>query len=109
GHFMEQLGAAFFPKSEVDNLFITGAFSLLPNLLGTSMQAVLEEMSLPESVVDALLHEEGEFAAFLKLAKAAESFDATALLKQVEELQLDPEQVNRALLASLSFADNLQA
>ena len=109
GHFMEQIGAAFFPKSEIDNLFITGAFSLLPNLLGTSMHAVLEEMSLPESVVDALLHEEGEFAAFLKLAKAAENFDPTALLKHVEELQLDANQVSRALLASLSFADELQA
>lgn len=109
GHLMELLGAAFFPKSEIDNLFITGAFSLLPNLLGTSMQAVLEEMSLPESIVEALLHEQGEFAPFLKLAKAIESFDPTALLKQVEELQLDAAKVNRAILASLSFADNLQA
>ena len=109
GHFMELLGAGFFPKTESDNLFITGAFSLLPNLLGTSMQAVLEEMSLPENVADALLHESGEFAPLLRLAKAAESFDATHLIKHAEELSLDAERINRALLASLAFADNLQA
>jgi len=108
GRFMEELGSTYFDKSEHDNLFITGAFSLLPVLLGTSMQAVLEEMHLPDSVTDALLYEEGEYASFLKLAKAGESFDCAALQKQAAELQLTNEQVNRALLNALSFADSLQ-
>ena len=109
GRFMEELGASFFDKSELDNLFITGAFSLLPVLLGTSMHSVLEEMHLPEAVTDALLHEEGEYAPFLKLARACENFDPSALQKQAAELQLAPEALNRALLNALSFADNLQA
>ncbi len=109
GRFMEEIGAGFFDKSELDNLFITGAFSLLPVLLGTSMQSVLDEMHLPDSVTDALLHEEGEFAPFLKLAKASESFDPTALLKQATELQLTHEKINTALLGALGFADSLQS
>lgn len=109
GQFMEQVGAGFFDKSQLDNLFITGAFSLLPALLGTSMQAVLGEMNLPEPVVDALLYDSGEFAPFLELAKSCERFDPSALQKQMDILQLTPEQVNRAQISALAFADNLQA
>ena len=108
GRFMEEIGRNFFEKSELDNLFIAGAFSLLPILLGTSMQAVLDEMHLPESVTDALLYEEGAYAPFLKLAKASESFDPAVLKQQIEELQLTYEQVNNALLTAVGFADSLQ-
>lgn len=108
GRFMEEIGSSFFDKSELDNLFITGAFSLLPVLLGTSMQSVLDEMHLPDNVTDALLHEEGEFAPFLKLAKASENFDAGPLQRQAAELQLTNEQINTALLNALGFADSLQ-
>lgn len=106
---MEEVGSSFFDKSERDNLFITGAFSLLNVLLGTSMQTVLEEMHLPAAVGDALLLDQGPYAPFLKLAKTCESFDATALQKQAAELQLGADQVNRALVGALGFADSLQA
>ncbi len=109
GRFMEEIGASYFDKSEHDNLFITGAFSLLPVLLGTSMQSVLEEMHLPESVTDALLAEEGEYAPFLKLARMSENFDCAGLQKQAEELQLTPEKLNKALLGALGFADSFQS
>lgn len=108
GRFMEQIGAGYFDKSELDNLFITGAFSLLPALLGTSMQSVLDEMHLPEAVGDALLHGRGAYAPFLKLAQLSESFDCAALREQAAELQLAPEQINRALLGALAFADSFQ-
>ncbi|BAL26139.1 EAL and HDOD domain-containing protein [Azoarcus sp. KH32C] len=109
GRFMEQIGASFFEKSEHDNLFITGAFSLLNLLLGTSMQRVLDEMHLPAAVTDALLYEQGAYAPFLKLARLCESFDSTELEKQAAELQLEPAQINRALIGALGFADSLQA
>lgn len=109
GRFMEEIGGGFFDKSERDNLFITGAFSLLHVLLGTSMQALLDEMHLPAAVSDALLHDEGEFAPFLKLARRCESFDSSGLAKAVAELHLAPEQINRAQLTALGFADSLQA
>lgn len=109
GRFMEQVGAGFFDKSEHDNLFITGAFSLLPLLLGTSMQSVLDEMHLPTAVTDALTSEQGPYAPFLNLARACESFDPTALQKQATDLQLANEQINRALIGALGFADSLQA
>jgi EAL and modified HD-GYP domain-containing signal transduction protein len=109
GRFMEQMGESFFDASACDNLFITGAFSMLNVLLGTSMQALLDEMLLPEAVTDALLYDEGEYAQFLRLAKCCESFDPAPLSKAVAELQIDLEQINRAQLIALGFADSLQA
>jgi EAL and modified HD-GYP domain-containing signal transduction protein len=109
GRLMEQVGAPFFDKSGHDNLFITGAFSLLPALLGTSLADLLAEMSLPEVITDALLHEQGEYAPFLKLARAAERFDNATLQQVTDDLAIEPAAVNAALLAGLKFADSLQA
>lgn len=109
GRFMEILGASWLDSSHHDNLFITGAFSLLPLLTGASMAELIEAMSLPEGIVDALLYDSGEYAPLLRLAHLTEGFDGAALGKQVEELQLRPEQVNAALLSALSFADALTA
>jgi EAL and modified HD-GYP domain-containing signal transduction protein len=109
GRFMEEVGGDYFDKSERDNLFITGAFSLLNVLLGTSMQSLLDEMNLPDNVTEALLFNQGEFAPFLKLAQLCESFDGSALAKAEDELHLPVDKLNRAQLIALSFADSLQA
>ena len=73
GHFMELAGKQFFSKTDSDNLFLTGAFSLLDTLLGSAMPAILEEMHLPTAVSDALLRGEGVTPPFLKLARGVRS------------------------------------
>ena len=109
GRLMEQIGAPFFEKTDHDNLFITGAFSLLPALLGTSLADLLTEMSLPEAISDALIHDEGEYAPFLKLARASERFDASALRELADELTIEGNTLNTALLSGVQFADSLQS
>ena len=109
GRFMEEIGSSFFEAGERDNLFITGAFSLLHTLLGTSMQTLLEEMNLPSNVSEALLYGQGEFAPFLRLAQSCEQFDVKALTAAASELHLPFEKVNRAQLVGLGFADSLHA
>ena len=108
GRFMEKIGAAFFEKGELDNLFITGAFSMLHLLLGASLQTALDEMHLPSAIYDALISGEGVYAPFLKLAQALESFDDKPLAGLSKELHITPEEVNRAHLEALAFADSLQ-
>ncbi|MBX3680798.1 MAG: HDOD domain-containing protein [Rhodocyclaceae bacterium] len=107
GHFMDLAGKQFFSKADSDNLFITGAFSLLDTLLGSDMPTILEEMHLPAAVSDALLRGEGVYAPFLNLARSVESFDASALARQAEELKIPLGEVNEAMLTALSFADSL--
>lgn len=108
GRLMEVLGAEFFPREEHDNLFIAGAFSLLDRLLGAPMEAVLEEMTLPERISDALLGRDGAYTPFLKLARACEEPTADALAELTQSLGLRPEAVNRAQLSALKFADSLE-
>lgn len=108
GRLMEVLGAEFFPREEHDNLFITGAFSLLDRLLGAPMDKVLEEMSLPDRISDALLGQDGAYTPFLKLARACEDASADALSELTHALGLSSDAVNRAQLSALKFADTLE-
>ncbi|MCL2161278.1 MAG: HDOD domain-containing protein [Betaproteobacteria bacterium] len=109
GRFMEQIGAYFLDGTGCENLFITGAFSMLGILLGTSMQAILDEMLLPEPIVDALLFDQGDYAPFLRLARACENFEPDPLIQAANDLHLASEQINQAQLVALGFADDLQA
>lgn len=108
GRLMEVLGRDYFDKRECDNLFITGAFSLLDLLLETELHALLDNMSLPEPIVDALLRNEGAYAPFLKLAKASETSPAQ-ITRHALELGVTARALNRAALAALSYAEEMQA
>jgi hypothetical protein len=107
GRMMEILGAHFFEKAQLDNLFITGAFSLLDVLLGTDIDVVLDQMNLPDAIRDALLNGEGVYASLLKLSIASESFLPDQLRGQCEALGLSNEQVSSAILQAVAFADAL--
>lgn len=106
---MEQLGHGLVDKSEYDNLFITGAFSMLDLLLGVTMEQALDAMHLPEPITDALLGNAGIYAPFLALALACEGGEVASLAEQAGMLGLTGEQLNRAQLAALSFADTMES
>ena len=108
GRFMESLGRSFFDKSELDNLFITGAFSLLEALVGTSLEASLDEMHLPEAICDALIKHDGVYADFLDLALACEKDDFMPLADKAQEIGASAMDINRAHFEAISFADSLQ-
>lgn len=105
---IEQLAIGLVDKSEYDNLFITGAFSLLDTLLGVSMEKVLEAMRLPDPICDALLGNGGRYQAFLDLALASERNDGEAIAEQAGMLGLTAERFNRAQLQAVSFADTME-
>ena len=106
-HLMEKLAHGLVERQQYDNLFITGAFSLLDALLGVSMDKVLESMSLPEAISDALLGQGGVYAPFLELAKASENEDGEAIAEQAGMLGLSSEQFNRAQMQALAFAETM--
>ena len=106
---MEIIGHGLVDRSEYDNLFITGAFSMLEPLLGISMDKVLESMSLPESICDALLGRGGVYGPFLDLAMAAEGEDGQSLAEQAGMLGLSAERFNQALMQALVFAETMEA
>lgn len=104
---MERCGQGLVDKSEYDNLFIAGAFSMLDLLLGVTMEQALSTMHLPEAINDALLGRGGLYGPFLDLALACEGGDGAVVAAQAEALGLSGEQVCRAQLAALAFADEM--
>ncbi len=109
GRLMELLALELLPAEECDNAFVVGVFSMLDTMLGMPLDKALNSVALPESVLDALLHDRGIFAPFLALAKACESGDEAAFAHNAEQLQLSNHQVNWAHLQALAWADSLGA
>jgi EAL and modified HD-GYP domain-containing signal transduction protein len=68
-------------RDEQDKAFLIGMFSLLDTLFGTPLEEILKPLKLGQDITDALLHQQGEFGALLKIAMHAEYGD-TALLNE---------------------------
>jgi len=66
------VGAEYFSGVDCDNLFLVGAFSLLPAMLMQPMADAISSLALPEAVADALTMRQGRFGPLLDLAEALE-------------------------------------
>ncbi|MBI4984554.1 MAG: HDOD domain-containing protein [Rhodocyclales bacterium] len=108
GRFMEIAAAGVIARSVLDNLFITGAFSLLDVLLGTKIESVFKELNLPARICEALLQRRGPYAPYLDLALACEAEDVADLAARAAALGLSAEKINRAQVEAQAFADSLQ-
>jgi c-di-GMP-related signal transduction protein len=108
GRLMELLAAELLPPEECDNAFVVGVFSLLDTMLGMPMDKALEAISLPESVVSALLLRRGVLAPFLELTIACETADDEAFARTANALALSNRRVNWAHLQALAWAESLQ-
>lgn len=109
GRLMELLAAESMTPEECDSAFVAGVFSLLDVMLGVPMDKALELLSLPQPVVDALLHGTGPYAPLLNLARACESGDDAAFSDASAALGLSDRQINLAHLSALAWADSLTA
>jgi EAL and modified HD-GYP domain-containing signal transduction protein len=63
GRFMELIGKVHFGKAQVDELFVVGAFSLLDELFGESMETLLDPLTISRQMRDALIRRDGLCAA----------------------------------------------
>jgi EAL and modified HD-GYP domain-containing signal transduction protein len=107
GRLTELLGKDMLDAADRDNLFIVGVFSLLDVMLEMPMDEVLDKLSLPEPVSDALLTRQGLYGPFLDLALACEEGDADRIEKMAFSLQLEPAKINQAHLDALAWVETL--
>lgn len=107
GRFVELLGQGLLSRSEAENLFVVGMFSLLDQLLGIPMQEVLSQLPLPEAVAQALLSREDVYGPFLALVEACEQEDGCAS-DFADALFMTDTRVNQAHLSALAWAQNLK-
>lgn len=107
GRLTELLGTDMLEGADRDNLFIVGVFSLLDVMLEMPMEEVLDKLTLPESISDALLTRQGLYGPFLELAIACEEGNAELIEKLSFSLQLEPDKINQSHIAALSWVETL--
>lgn len=106
GRFAELLGQPFMSKTEAENLFVAGMFSLLDRLLGLPMAEVLSSIQLPEAVTEALVSRSGIYGPYLALAEACE-LNSMLVGSLAESLRISPVDVNKAHLSALVWTKNI--
>ena len=109
GLFLEFLGAGEGQSELRDELFITGAFSMLDRITGAPFPQLFELIALPENVIDAIVHKKGPHAPFLTLIESIERSDPIGISRQVDALAVPIGACNQALLKAMSTANSLDA
>lgn len=100
GLMLDYLGAEV-DASLRDDLFVTGAFSLLDRITGTPFDTLFESVMLNSLATEAIARGEGPLGAFLALAHAVEQHDVGAMRHRIEQQFLTPMLVNTALLRAV--------
>lgn len=107
GRLTELLGQGLLSRSELDDLFVVGMFSLLGQMLGVSVSQLLHRIVLPDAIVQALLSREGKYGPFILLAEACEQQDGCAA-DLADALFLTAVRVNKAHLSALAWAQSIK-
>ena len=100
GLTLDYLGAEV-DASLRDDLFVTGAFSLLDRITGVPFERLLESVMLSSLATDAIIRADGPLSDFLRLMKGIEQHDAALIRAQVERQFLTPMLLNTALLRAV--------
>lgn len=82
-------------KSQQEQAFMVGMFSLLGVLFGLPLQEVLKPLTMSDAVQQALLAHEGELGDLLGVVQTAERDDHAALAQRLAALQIDTDNFNQ--------------
>ena len=107
GLFLEFIGGEDTSSEVRDELFITGAFSMLDRITGAPFDKLFELISLSENVTDAVVRRQGPYATYLSLIEAIERSDPIGLARQLDSLAMSVASCNSALLKALAAANML--
>jgi EAL and modified HD-GYP domain-containing signal transduction protein len=107
GLLMEELGMKHSDPEMRSEMFICGVFSLLDRLLKQPFAELLHNVPVPERVRLALMGEGGPYQPYLELVHAMENESLVDIRECTERLLLSPLDVNRALLATLRSAGQI--
>ncbi len=107
GRLTELLGQGLLSRAESDDLFVVGMFSLLGQMLGVPITQVLNQIVLPDAIVQALLSREGKYGPFMLLAEACEQEDGCAA-DFADALFITATRVNDAHLSALAWAQSIK-
>lgn len=106
GRLAEMLGQKVMSKSDAENLFVVGMFSLLDRLLCIPMEEVLAKIQVSSAISDAILSRTGIYGPFLALAEACE-LNAALVAAFASPYHFTADDINRSHLSALAWVKNL--
>ena len=101
---VELLAQEKYSRAECEQAFLVGLLSLVDTLFQMPLPDVLQQLALPEPVMDALLNHSGPYGKYLSLAVACEKGYESAVDELAKECGLNSQQVNAKQLAALHWA-----
>jgi EAL and modified HD-GYP domain-containing signal transduction protein len=107
GRLAELLGQGLLSRSESDDLFVVGMFSLLGQMLGVPVTQVFDHIVLPDAIVQALIARQGKYGPFLSLAESCEQKDGCSG-DFADSLLVTARRVNDAHLSALAWAQGIK-
>lgn len=110
GRLMELLAGELQPGDAgfSDHAFMAGIMSLMPALVGQSIEAIVAPLSLSAPVRDALCEQTGTLGQLLHIAEASEGGDLSTLGDLLAALPgLSPKALNRAQTQALQWANSI--
>jgi EAL and modified HD-GYP domain-containing signal transduction protein len=89
------------PMELRDELFLTGAFSMLDRLTGKSFDELLDSGVLSAPTAEALTRAQGPMVPYLELAVLSEQNDPKRVERRLQRLGITPAQFNHAVLRTI--------
>lgn len=110
GRLMELIAAIDRPhdKNYQDRAFMIGIMSLLDTLFGIDIRQIVDKLEIPDEIIHALLHREGQLGWQLRLIEARERRDVEQVNDTMTALQfLDDTSLAKAELNALEWANHI--
>ncbi len=104
----ELFGQRRLAAEEKPGLFVTGILSSLSLLFKMPLDKALSYFSLSTTMGEALLHQSGPYAPFLKLAMACEDHDQASIEHHATLAGISLEQVNTIYVKALVWAHEIE-
>ncbi|MCL1824484.1 MAG: HDOD domain-containing protein [Betaproteobacteria bacterium] len=93
---------------EREAFFLTGLLSLIDVILQQPIEHALQSLSIDDDICNAVLHNQGIYAATLALARACESMDSEHIVSAARACNIHPEQASACYMDALSWTLTLQ-
>jgi len=104
---METLGARQFKREELDQAFTVGMFSMLDALLRQPMASILEKLSLPSEINEALAKRQGRYGPLLSLTLACEDGELPEDPRLFAAAGVNKGEANKAQIEALLWVEEV--
>ena len=106
---MEMLAGQGRINATADQLFMTGLFSLIDVMLGLSIEDILKQVALPDTVTAALKGLPGVMHDALLLGKAVEAVNEAEMATAATQCGLDAAVVASMMIEAMSWTQQVSA